>query len=285
MEHLQLLGITLALALLMGIGIFWSIGSQNSSSSNNINYTCPNDQYANSQINTTISCSQVNYNQIAGNVKVNYSQIQGFPSGCPSGQAATSITTTLACGTFLTTQTSQYFSYGSCPSNQFATAITTTTLNCASVPNPSPVFQANGSTSSNSVVGTSYVSTQLEFEMSANTYYTFVAYTYVTADTLTGFQFDIPASSVPSSGFLYYACATSNLIPTTNADCATSTGTAFGVVSSTAGLIGSVILHGAITTSPTSSCPCYFQIDFAATVGGKTVTLGAGEYIIAYTSP
>ena len=58
-------------------------------------------------------------------------QTNEYYGSCPSGQAATAITTTtLNCATFLTTQTSQFFSYGSCSAGNFPTAITTTTLSC-----------------------------------------------------------------------------------------------------------------------------------------------------------
>ena len=67
-------------------------------------------------------------------------QTNEYYGSCPSGQAATAITTTtLNCATFLTTQTSQFFSYGSCPNGQYNTAITTTTLNC-SIPQKNSTF-------------------------------------------------------------------------------------------------------------------------------------------------
>ena len=89
----------LFIVLILLIGIIFLFNSQlnNQISNQNLNSTCPINEYATAVTTTTLNCASAS--------NTNY----------------------------LTTQTNEY--YGSCPVNQYATAVTTTTLNCASASN------------------------------------------------------------------------------------------------------------------------------------------------------
>lgn len=113
MGRMTIVVLVVILLIMGGVGINFAEQAQVPTTALPYNYgACANGQYDYAVNTTTLSCSQVNYRQIGGNVQPNYTSIQNFPAGCSSGQAVTSVTTTLACGSFLSNTTFWFVNSG-----------------------------------------------------------------------------------------------------------------------------------------------------------------------------
>ena len=236
---------------------------------------------------TTINSTTINSNTTVQSTTIQSTTIQSTTS--VTSQFFTTDVTSVFDTTQITSQTTVVttITSNSCAASSYGVSINGSGhLGCANVPQFDPIFFNNFTSSSISVTGTAYGTSGIEFTMNANTLYSFTAYGFVSTDS-GGYAFEVPAASIPTAAFLYYICVQgeTQVLGGANPSCTTLSATPFGGDTSATDYTGAFIMHGAITTSPTSSCPCHFIVNMASLTALKTVTINAGQWLTGYVSP